>query len=119
MRAVRNPGWGDVAALALAIFLFVSPWLCGYAGHPAAGRDAWICGAVIAVASVSALIIGAGWEEWASLAAGLWLVLSPWLFGFEHTAPTAMRIEVMVGVGVVVIALANLWAERERPHAAA
>jgi SPW repeat len=112
----RNAGWGDAAELLLAAFLFISPWMYGYAATAVAGRDAWICAVVIGLASASAILFYAGWAEWVSLLAGVWVLLSPWLLNFHHTVLPAMRVDVTVGMFVVVIALANLWATRPPPQ---
>jgi hypothetical protein len=70
----------DVANLLLGSSLFFSPWLFGLS----AGAQTTI-GLLIAVLAVAALAAFAVWEEWLSLIAGLWLIGSPWLLGFEDT----------------------------------
>jgi SPW repeat len=96
----------DLYNLILGALLFFSPWLFAFA-HGAAGSDAWLGGAVIAAVSLAALFVYAEWEEWIALAAGLWIMLSPFVLGFTHT--TAMH--VMIGIGFVVAFLAalDLW----------
>jgi hypothetical protein len=37
------------------------------------------------VLSIAALAAFAVWEEWLNLVAGLWLVVSPWILGFEDS----------------------------------
>jgi SPW repeat len=70
----------DVANLLLGSSLFFSPWLFGLS----AGAQTTI-GLFIAVLAVAALAAFAVWEEWLSLIAGLWLIGSPWLLGFEDS----------------------------------
>ena len=72
----RKEAWIDAVNLLLAAFLFVSPWIYGFASDPAPARNAWICGIVIGLASIWAMIAYSEWEEWISLLFGLW-VLSP------------------------------------------
>ncbi len=60
----------DVANLILGAFLFLTPWLFGYA-MGAESWNAWIAGAVIAVLSIAALSAFAEWEEWLNLIVGL------------------------------------------------
>ena len=92
----RNEALWDVAKLALAAFLFAAPWIYRFAEVAAASRSAWINGAVIGIASACAIVVYSGWEEWVSLLAGLWVLLSPWLLGFHHTVLAAMRVDVTV-----------------------
>jgi hypothetical protein len=90
----------------LGAFLFVSPWLFAFA-HGAAGTDARAGGAAIAAASMAALLMFVEWEEWVTLVAGLWIVLSPFALGFQHT--TAMHVSIGIGLAVSYIAGLDLW----------
>jgi SPW repeat len=96
----------DLYNLLLGALLFFSPWLFAFA-HGAAGADAWLGGAVIAAVSLAALMIFAEWEEWIALAAGLWMIVSPFVLGFTHT----MAMHVIIGIGSVVtfLAVLDLW----------
>jgi hypothetical protein len=96
----------DVYKLLLGVLLFVSPWLFAYA-HGAAAVDARAVGATIAVVSVAALLAFAEWEEWIVLLAGLWMTVSPFVLGFEHT--TAMHVSIGIGLAVAYLALLDLW----------
>ena len=46
---------------------------------------------------------------------GLAVLIAPWAMNFHHTAVTAMRVDVSVGIAVVVIALANLLSMHSAP----
>ncbi len=52
--------------------------------------------------SVAALAAFAVWEEWLNLVAGLWLIATPWLFGFQGS--NAMTIDVLIGTPVATLA---------------
>ena len=72
----------DIVNLSLGTILFFSPWLFSLsAGAPR--QTASIIGLLIAVLSVAALAAFAVWEEWLNLVAGLWLIATPGLLGFE------------------------------------
>jgi hypothetical protein len=47
------------------------------------------------------------WEEWIVLAAGLWMMLSPFVLGFPHT--TAMHVIIGIGFIVSFLAALDLW----------
>ena len=90
----------DVANLLLGSILF-SPWL-----GLSAGAQTTI-GLFIAVLAVAALAAFAVWEEWLSLIAGLWLIGSPWLLGFEDAE--TVRVYVFTGTIVAALAAFTLW----------
>jgi hypothetical protein len=96
----------DVVNLALSVVLFFSPWLFGLATG-AQWQTASIVGIIIAVLSIAALAAFAVWEEWLNLAAGLALIVSPWLLGFQNS--DAMTIDVVIGVIVAALAALEVW----------
>ena len=112
MNEWTNAKYCDVANLILGALLFVSPWLFAFdAGSPT--QNAIISGIVIAVLSIAALTNFAIWEEWLNLIVGLWVVVSPWLLGFQAT--TAMSVHVIVGLIVAALAAVELWIMYQNP----
>jgi hypothetical protein len=96
----------DVVNLTLGALLFFSPWLFDLsAGAP--WQTASIVGIIIAVLSIAALAAFAVWEEWLNLVAGLVLIVSPWLLGFQDSQ--AMTIDVAIGVAVATLAAVEAW----------
>ena len=107
-----NAKYCDVANLVLGAILFVSPWLFAFdAGPPS--QNAIISGIVIAALSIAALTNFAIWEEWLNLIVGLWVLVSPWLLGFQGT--TAMSAHVIIGLIVAVLAAVELWIMYQNP----
>ncbi len=96
----------DVANLALGAVLFFSPWLFDLSAG-AQWQTASIVGIIIAVASIAALAAFAIWEEWLNLLAGLILIVSPWLLGFQDSQ--AMTIDVAIGIAVATLAAVDAW----------
>jgi SPW repeat len=111
----RKEAWFDVVNLALAIFLFLSPWMYRFASNLPVARDAWICGIVIGLASIWAIVSYSEWEEWVNVVFGLWLLISPWILGFHNTVLPAMRVDVSVGIVIVLIAVTDMWMTRQAP----
>ena len=97
---------GDVANLILGMVLFFSPWLFGLSVG-AQWQTASTIGIFIAVSSIAALAAFAIWEEWLNLVAGLALIVSPWLLGFQDSS--AMAIDAVIGGMVVVLAAIGVW----------
>jgi SPW repeat len=101
----------DVANLILGAFLFVSPWIFGFAAG--ASENANIAGLVIAIIAIAALAAFAVWEEWLNLIVGLWTLVSPWVLGFQGTS--AMTVHVVIGAAVAVLAAIELWIMSHHP----
>lgn len=99
--------WQDWANLAVGLWLFVAPWVLGYAGLRSAAWNSWTLGVVVVAVSVSALILFAAWQEWVNVILGVWLLISPWVMGFAG-AENASALWNHVGVGLAVGGLA-LW----------
>jgi SPW repeat-containing protein len=104
----------DVVNLILGGLLFFSPWLFGLSTGTQ-WQTASVVGIIIAVLSIAALAAFAVWEEWLNLIAGLGLIVSPWLLGFQDS--DAMTIDVAIGVIVAALAAFEVWLTREAgPH---
>ena len=97
---------GDVVNLVLSVILFFSPWLFGLSAG-AQWQTASIIGIFIAVSSIAALAAFAVWEEWVNLGAGLTLIVSPWLLGFQDSS--AMAIDAVIGAMVALMAGIGVW----------
>jgi hypothetical protein len=106
----------DVINLSLGAFLFFTPWLFGYATGAMSG-NAWISGILIFLASIAAIAAFAEWEEWANVIVGLWLLVSPWVLGFDGSQ--AMHIDLVVGIIVALLATIELWSGHQAPPRAA
>jgi hypothetical protein len=96
----------DVANLLLGMILFFSPWMFGLPAG-AQWQTASVTGIFIAVLSIAALAAFAVWEEWLNLIAGLALIVSPWLLGFQDG--DAMTIDVVIGIIVALLAAFEVW----------
>ena len=102
----------DVANLILGAVLFASPWMFSFdAGW--VSENAYISGIVIAVLAIAALAAFAVWEEWLNLIVGLWVLVSPWILGFQGT--TAMTVHVIIGAAVAILAAIELWMMSQIP----
>ena len=96
----------DIVNFSLGTILFFSPWLFSLpAGAPR--QTASVIGLLIAVLSIAALAAFAVWEEWVNLGAGLTLIVSPWLLGFQDSS--AMAIDAVIGAMVALMAGIGVW----------
>ena len=81
--------WQDGLNLILGLWVIVSPWVLGFTDVQYAPMNAVVIGIVIAVMALWALISFQEWEEWVNIFLGLWLVVTPWLFGFAAMSSAA------------------------------
>jgi SPW repeat len=97
--------WHDAAIFLLGLWLAGSPWVLAYAEEPTPALIASVFGPVIAIAAAAALMDFQRWEEWVNAAFAAWLIVSPWILGFNGLESATLN---YVVVGALVGALA-LW----------
>ncbi|MCW5717885.1 MAG: SPW repeat protein [Bauldia sp.] len=109
MQYERWPIW--LSAL-IGVVVFAMPWLLGDVASTgaaplsdAANWNLWIAGAIMVVLSLAAIANYRPWEEWVTALIGVWLIASPWVFGF--TAASTMAWSVGIAGGVLVVL--GLW----------
>ncbi|SPH24372.1 hypothetical protein DEA8626_03423 [Defluviimonas aquaemixtae] len=108
--------WQDGLCLVLGVWLFLSPWLLGFAVLPAAFWNAVLFGVIIAGMAIMAIVEFRDWEEWADMAIGVWLVISPWVLGFAALSAVADASAFaatwnFVATGILTLAL-SAWSLR-------
>ena len=119
-----HPPWEDWASMGIGVLILVSPWIVQIGDLGFATLNAVLIGSLVIMAAwleVAWMDFRAPqvWEEWVELVLGLWLAVSPWIFGYSQLmVPTTMHI--VFGGLVAVFALMELWQDRAltaRPHA--
>jgi hypothetical protein len=104
--------WQDQVILLLGIWLFVSPWVLGYASDSPQAINAYIAGVVIAALAAFDLYKTYAWAVMVNLLAGLWVAVSPWVPAVADRGAMLTN-NVIVGIAVVVLAL---WELRSDPE---
>ena len=100
---MREKRWQDWLNLLIGIWLFISPWVMGFAGSNAgADWNAWILGAAIVVFSAIAVSLPQAWEEVINILLGIWMVISSWVLGV--TSRAAESNAVIVGLLLILLA---------------
>lgn len=94
----------DKINLVLGALLFVSPWVLGFSGDPNAALNAQIVGALIFALALLEMFAFNMWEEWASLAAGVWLIVAPFVLGFNGLI-SALAIHIAIGLTTILFAI--------------
>ena len=104
---IARPPFGitNLVSVAAALLLATSPWLVGFTGE--AAGNAVLCGLLMLAFTVAALVRVRDWRSWMNLIPGVWVLLSPWIFGFAtHIGATV--IHVIIGLVVSILALLEL-----------
>jgi hypothetical protein len=104
----------DLLKLALGALLMVSPWALGFITETAIAWNAVLSGSLVVMLALAALAMFQRWQAWASLAAGLWITVAPWVIGFAGHAD-GLSVHLIVGATVVVAAAVRHWFERVPP----
>ena len=109
--------WPNWLNLVLAIWLFISPWVIGFAhgtggaeavvpaGPGVAAWNAWVIAIIVGVLSIAAITRLAVWEDWINLVLGVWLFFSPWILSYAGIGQ-AMWNSLVVGF---LIAIFGIW----------
>ena len=105
---------GDLINLILAVWLFLSPWLVGFAGTMPAAWVAWLTAIAVAIFAIAALAALAEWEEWINLILGIWLIISPWVARFSTQYDPKLTVS-LTGLAIAVIAAIEIWLMHRSP----
>jgi len=110
--AIEMRRWQDWASFALGLWLAVSPWLADYAAHDAATTNAAVCGLALALTAHFGFSCDHVSCEWLDLGGGLWLVVAPFVLGFEANHVAAVN-AIAVGAFVTLLSAWALQLDRE------
>jgi hypothetical protein len=100
--------WEDWAGIVLGVLIGLSPWLAGMQDLQAASLNAAAVGLLVLVLSAFELVDLHRSEEVGEIALGLWLIASPFVFGYADGG-ALMIWHVALGALVVVLAAVELW----------
>jgi len=104
--------WQDPLNLILGLWLIASPWVAPYSAETNPTLNAVIIGSLVVLLAVSEVYMLRAWEEWTSVALGVWLMASPWVLGFSDLT-VAMWNAIAVGLAVTVLALWVLSTDKQ------
>lgn len=107
----RHRGWEDVCSAILGVLIVLSPALAGAEASVALTISAGLAGVIITMLALLELMSLERWEEILELAAGLWMVLSPLVLGYDGTLRV---VHFVLGGLVAALALFELWQDRNR-----
>ena len=96
--------WEDWTSWVIGIGLVLSPWIFMFWPETRALENAVVCGFLLVFLEAVTLTVQRRWEEYANIALGAWLVISPFALGISSGAARGL----FIVVGLIVIALAAM-----------
>jgi hypothetical protein len=117
---------GRALLVLCGLWLAVSPWIATYARHAHAVQDT-IVGVLVLIAAIASAVAGpsTGAPLWIALLLGLWMFITPMMFGQAGESFSAnndviagMLIVVVSAIALVSRARLRLFATPADPHAA-
>jgi hypothetical protein len=100
--------WEDWVSMVLGVLIGLSPWLAGQQGDQIVIWNVVIVGALVVALAALELAGLQRWEESGEIACGLWLIVSPFIFGYAE-AGTLRYWHFVLGALVALLAVVELW----------
>ena len=99
--------WEDCLSMVLGALIVLTSWMVGDVGTPTVAVNAVIVGILVLALGASEFLDLRRWEEGLEIACGLWLVASPFMFGYAD-AGTLRYWHFILGAAVVLLAALEL-----------
>lgn len=100
--------WADWLAIALGIAIVLAPWATLQTGNRAVVVNAAIAGFAVMMLAELDLLSVRRWTEIGQLLLGVWVAMSPIVFGYAGSGP--LRIwHIVAGLLVAVLGAMALW----------
>lgn len=100
--------WQDWLSVVLGVLIVPSPWLAGHTGDRAVVLNAAIVGVFVLMLAELELVALQRRQEVAELGLGLWLISSPYVFGYADAGELRF-LHLVLGGLVALLAVLELW----------
>jgi hypothetical protein len=100
--------WEDCLSMGLGALIVLTSWMVGDGATQSVATNAVIVGILVLALGASEFLDLRRWEEGLETACGLWLIVSPFIFGYAD-AGTLRYWHFVLGAAVVVLAVLELW----------
>jgi hypothetical protein len=105
--------WQDWVSVVLGVLLLVSPFMVEERVAADVTLNAVLLGLVVTVLSQFEIFGPAIWEEVVNAACGVWLIASPFVFGYAQGG--ALRVwHLVLGVLIALLAAIEIWQDRRK-----
>ena len=99
--------WEDCVSMGLGALIVLTSWMGDDAISQTAAANATIVGILVLALGASEVVDLRRWEEGLEAACGLWLIASPFVFGYAD-AGTVRYWHFALGIAVVLLAVLEL-----------
>jgi hypothetical protein len=99
--------WQDCVSMGLGALIVLTLWMADDAVSQTAAANATIVGILVLALGASEVVDLRRWEEGLEAACGLWLIASPFIFGYAD-AGTLRYWHFALGIAVVLLAALEL-----------
>ena len=100
--------WEDWVGMLIGVLIGFSPWLADQQHDQSVMWNAVLVGALVLVLAQLEYVSLQRWEEIGEIALGLWLMASPFIFGYAESGALHHWHFVLGGI-VVLLAALELW----------
>ncbi len=100
--------WEDWTGMLLGVLIGLSPWLAGQQDNPAIMGNALLVALLVLGLAQLMYVSLQRWEEIGEIACGLWLMASPFTFGYAE-AGVLRYWHFVLGAIVALLAVLELW----------
>ena len=107
--------WEDWVGMLLGVLIGISPWLAEQQSDQAVNWNAVLVGALVLVLAQLEYVSLQRWEEAGEIVIGLWLIASPFTFGYTEAGPLRYW-HFVLGAIIALLATWELWQEIGRAH---
>jgi len=99
--------WEDCVSMGLGVLIMLTSWLGDDVVSETVATNATIVGTLVLLLGASEVVDLRRWEESLGAACGLWLIASPFIFGYAD-AGTLRYWHFVLGIAVVLLAVLEL-----------
>ena len=100
--------WEDWVGVIIGVLIGISPWLAGEVQTPVIAWNAVLVGALVLALAILEFADMRNWEKTGEVACGLWLIASPFVFGYANGGELRYW-QFALGAAVIVLAAFELW----------
>jgi len=103
--------------LAVGLWIFASPWVYG-ASHNPDSCNSWILGLLVALFALIRMTnpIGSRMLGWFNMILGVWLFVSPWVYGYTVNTGRFVN-SLCAGALIFVLSIIGASSQTAVPHA--
>lgn len=104
--------WEDWLGMLAGLLVALSPWFAGQLDHRVIVANAFIVGVLVFFLAQLEYVVLQRWEEVAEAGLGIWLTISPYVFGYAGEGLLRYWHSSLGGV-VILLAALKLWQDWE------